>query len=92
MLWVLAAKIADPLAPRGWASISALVLFIGGVQLLVLGVIGEYLGRVYDEVRRRPSYIVGDAVGFARGSTLSSEMPEETRPAVAHVPTGRARG
>jgi hypothetical protein len=55
-------------------------------------VIGEYLGRVYDEVRRRPSYIVGDAVGFARGSTLSSEMPEETRPAVAHVPTGRARG
>jgi dolichol-phosphate mannosyltransferase len=64
ILWVVAARIADPLTPRGWASNSALVLFIGGVQLIVLGVIGEYLSRVYDEVRGRPSYIVSRRVGF----------------------------
>ncbi len=64
LVWVILAKIADPLTPRGWASSSAVVLFMGGVQLIVLGVIGEYLNRVYDEVRRRPLYIVSRRVGF----------------------------
>ncbi len=91
MLWVLAAKIADPLAPRGWASISALVLFIGGVQLLVLGVIGEYLGRVYDEVRRRPSYIVGNAVGFAQMRAQSPADPDDAADGAAPVISGRVR-
>ncbi|HVO29596.1 MAG TPA: glycosyltransferase, partial [bacterium] len=54
--------------PRGWASTAALVLFMGGVQLLVLGVIGEYLGRVYDEVRARPSFVVRRTVGFDAAS------------------------
>jgi glycosyltransferase involved in cell wall biosynthesis len=44
--------------PWGWASLSALVLATSGVQLLVLGVMGEYLGRIYDEARARPLYIV----------------------------------
>jgi dolichol-phosphate mannosyltransferase len=51
-------------APHGWASIVATVLFVGGVQLVVLGVMGEYLGRVLDEVRRRPSYLVRSRIGF----------------------------
>jgi polyisoprenyl-phosphate glycosyltransferase len=52
-------------SPRGWASTLAVILFVGGIQLLVLGVIGEYLGRVYDEVRQRPLYIISSRVGFA---------------------------
>ena len=44
--------------PRGWASLMVAVSFFGGVQLLVLGILGEYLGRVVDEVRGRPNYIV----------------------------------
>jgi dolichol-phosphate mannosyltransferase len=40
-----------------------LILFIGGTQLLMLGVIGEYLSRVYDEVRQRPLYVVKERVG-----------------------------
>lgn len=52
------ARLTRPAVPQGWASTIAVILFIGGLQLIILGVIGEYLGRVYDEVRGRPSYIV----------------------------------
>jgi polyisoprenyl-phosphate glycosyltransferase len=42
----------------GWASLAVLVLFIGGTQLLVLGIIGEYVGRIYSESKQRPLYII----------------------------------
>jgi glycosyltransferase involved in cell wall biosynthesis len=49
---------------RGWASLFIAVLFMGGVQLLTLGIIGEYLGRIYTEVKRRPLYVVQERLGF----------------------------
>jgi dolichol-phosphate mannosyltransferase len=64
-VWAVFSKIAGIYSPRGWASTMAVILFIGGVQLLMLGVIGEYLSRVYDEVRQRPQYIVRSEVGLA---------------------------
>lgn len=48
--------------PMGVPTITVLVLFIGGVQLAAVGVLGEYIGRIYDEVRRRPPYIIDRAV------------------------------
>jgi len=50
--------------PVGLPTITVLVLFIGGVQLLGIGVLGEYIGRIYDEVRQRPPYIVDRAVNL----------------------------
>ncbi len=47
----------------GWTSTVVVAFFVGGVQLIVLGVIGEYVGRIYDEVRRRPLYLVSETVG-----------------------------
>ena len=45
-------------AATGFTTLVTLILFLGGVQLIAIGVLGEYLGRVYDEVKRRPNYIV----------------------------------
>jgi polyisoprenyl-phosphate glycosyltransferase len=58
----------------GWAAIFVAVLFVGGVQLLSLGAIGEYVGRIYGEAKGRPLYIVAERVGFAptAGRALST--------------------
>lgn len=51
-------------AIEGWTSVLVAVLFIGGVQLIFLGILGEYLGRVYEETKQRPLYIVRSKLGF----------------------------
>jgi hypothetical protein len=51
-------------AERGWTSIVGLVLIFGGVQLLSLGVVSEYVGRIYEEVKRRPRYVIDDVEGI----------------------------
>jgi dolichol-phosphate mannosyltransferase len=50
-------------AQTGFTTLVTLVLFLGGIQLLGFGLIGEYLGRVYDEVKRRPLYLVRERLG-----------------------------
>ena len=57
-LWAIYQKLSGRFTVPGWASTVVIVLFLGGVQLLTIGIIGEYLGRVYDEVKRRPLYVV----------------------------------
>jgi hypothetical protein len=50
---------------RGVPSVLFVVLLLGGLQLMVLGLIGEYIARIYDEVKHRPLYIVRDAVNLS---------------------------
>ena len=58
----------------GWTTIFIAVLFMGGAQLICLGIIGEYLGRLYGEAKRRPLYLVRERLGFD-GSALSAGAP-----------------
>lgn len=66
---------------RGWTSIFTAVLFIGGAQLVTLGIIGEYIGRIYAEVKRRPLYVVEERLGFAKGVAGPAEERGQ-----AHLP------
>jgi dolichol-phosphate mannosyltransferase len=52
--------------PMGNPTIVILVLFMGGVQLITIGILGEYVGRIYDQVKQRPRFIVDRKVGFDR--------------------------
>ena len=58
MLYALGAYMFEVDIARGWTSLVFVVLAIGGVQLILLGSIGEYIGRIYDEVKQRPMYVV----------------------------------
>jgi dolichol-phosphate mannosyltransferase len=66
MVAVIIARLFGNQAFFGQATTLVMVLFLGGVQLISLGIIGEYLGRIYDEVRGRPLYVVNEAVGFEK--------------------------
>jgi glycosyltransferase involved in cell wall biosynthesis len=64
---------------RGWTSIFTAVLFIGGAQLVTLGIIGEYIGRIYAEVKRRPLYVVEERLGFGADAAEAREQRSEVR-------------
>ncbi|MFH1226168.1 MAG: glycosyltransferase family 2 protein [bacterium] len=64
ILWVIIVRFLPNYNSAGWATIVVAILFLGGVQLLVLGLIGEYIGRIYKEVQRRPLYVISQKKGF----------------------------
>ena len=61
IIFIIVRKImfGDPVA--GWASTACIITFIGGIQLLCLGIIGKYLATVYAEVKKRPHYIISES-------------------------------
>ncbi|TPL91045.1 glycosyltransferase family 2 protein [Mesorhizobium sp. B2-3-12] len=59
----------------GWTSLAAIILILGSVQLLVLGIFGEYLGRMYMETKRRPLYFVNEIVSRSQAATEDQDLP-----------------
>ena len=63
-LYVIYEKLFTDKAILGWASTIVSISFLGGLILMTLGIIGEYVGRIYDEVKQRPLYVIREMVGF----------------------------
>lgn len=81
--WVVIDRLSGHAALPGWASLMATVLALGGLQLLCLGVLGLYIGRLLDEVRRRPRYIVADWHGQQAAVVATHHLNEAT---ASHAP------
>ncbi len=71
-IFVIVSRVSGAKFSAGWASLIVVVLFVSGVQLLTLGIVGEYVGKIFDEVRRRPNYIVAERVETDEGSGAGS--------------------
>lgn len=74
MLMFVYFKLFTEVPVRGFTALVTVILFVGGIQLLTVGIIGEYLARVYDEVKGRPRYIVDERLNLAE-----SPAPAERR-------------
>jgi len=62
--WIIVSTLLFGIKTPGWATIVTTITFFGGLQLFALGVVGEYIGRVFDEVKGRPHYIIDEALSF----------------------------
>jgi dolichol-phosphate mannosyltransferase len=60
----------NPRQSRGWTSLILAILFLAGTQILGIGIIGEYLGRLFEETKSRPPYVVKDIINFAHNQHL----------------------
>ena len=60
-------------ANSGWTSLFVLIIFFGGVQLLTIGIVGSYIGNLFDEIKNRPEYIIDKKINFESNSVDKSE-------------------
>lgn len=78
-LTVIVLKLLGAYTVTGWTSLMVVVFFVGGIQLVVTGVIGEYIGRIYDEVKSRPLYLVRSTSDDLRPRTDALRVPRAVK-------------
>jgi hypothetical protein len=76
--WALIAKFTHDAVP-GWASTTLPIYFLGGVQLFCAGVLGEYVGKIYMEVKKRPRFLVEKVAEHRANPESDAERPDEMR-------------
>lgn len=83
----LATKVLGLYTVPGWTTVVVTTTFLGGIQLMVIGLMGEYVGRIYDEVKQRPLYLVSRTEGLAqRSRSLTNAPTRRGHPAYALTP------
>ena len=74
ILWVLGARLlTSAWVVPGWSATIIAILFLGGMQLLCTGILGEYIGRIYMQVKDRPLYVVGEIIGARPASDADAD-------------------
>lgn len=68
-IWIIVSTLIFGIQTPGWATIVTTITFFGGLQLFALGVVGEYIGRIFDEVKHRPHYIIDEEASFDSNPT-----------------------
>jgi polyisoprenyl-phosphate glycosyltransferase len=90
--WVIAVKLLSSSAVPGWASTILPIYFLGGVQLLCAGVVGEYVGKIYMEIKRRPRFLIESIAGLQESGTLESNALGRQKHARGHITPRRRAG
>lgn len=67
-VYVVILRLTGGQVQTGWASITVLILIVGGIQLMMLGVMGEYIARIFDESKNRPLYVIRETVNMEKKS------------------------
>ena len=67
-------KLTGAYVVTGWTSMLVVIFFLGGIQLTVMGLIGEYIGRIYEQVKLRPLYLVSEFHGISAGHKIDPEL------------------
>ena len=75
ILYVISVRIFTDTWVLGWTAMMITVLFIGGVQLICVGILGEYIGRIYNEVKNRPLYVVEEYMGYNNTEPSMTRSP-----------------
>lgn len=80
--YALILRIFTSIWVEGWTALMIAILFLGGVQLISVGILGEYVGRIYHEIKGRPLYVVQEYVGFGDRDPALSRSPIGRGPTV----------
>lgn len=75
IVYALILRLFTDIWVEGWTALMIAVLFIGGVQLISVGILGEYVGRIYNEIKGRPLYVVSEYIGFRDEGPATSRSP-----------------
>lgn len=76
LLFVLYSAAVTHQVVQGWTSMICLVGLIGGIQLILLGILGLYIGKIYEEVKQRPLYLVARRLGFEASARVPAAIPQ----------------
>jgi len=75
IMYALVLRLFTNIWVEGWTALMIAILFFGGVQLICVGILGEYVGRIYNEIKSRPLYVVQEYFGFSERGPAMSRSP-----------------